>query len=72
MEMALWRENDDCAARSCERGGLEATVQYSCTVVAVLAANRIDRKNEIDAVPAISPWNDLGFKLSRIILSRSC
>ena len=28
--------------------------------IAVLAANRIDRKNEIDAVPAISPWIGLG------------
>jgi len=33
--------------------------------IAVLAANRIDRKNEIDAVPAISPWIDLGAILSR-------
>ena len=34
-----------------------------------LAANRIDRKNEIDAVPAISPHTRFGDKLSRILLS---
>jgi len=35
--------------------------------IAVFAANRIDRKNEIDVVPAISAHNGLG-----VILSRTC
>jgi len=38
--------------------------------IAVLA-NRIHRKNEIDAVPAFSPWIGLRFLLSRIAGRRS-
>ena len=44
--------------------GERLTLRYS-TTVAVLAANRIDRKNEIDAVPAISPHTRFGVQLSR-------
>ena len=43
----------------CRRG---LTLDFE--IAAVLAANRIDRKNEIDAVPAISPYIRFEVKLS--------
>ena len=54
----------------CEGQGFQNTWRasdFEIRLVAVLAANRIDRKNEIDAVPAISPYIRLG-----VILSTRC